>query len=63
MTRDDYSNGYRFGMAYGRNHGLRSLLRLVERDGRQLRGATQAPAYVAGEVDAALVLVQMRGVR
>jgi hypothetical protein len=62
-----YDSGYRFATVYARNHGLRALLFAVRRDASLLaKGARWSTAgigapYIAGEVDAALALVQMRG--
>jgi hypothetical protein len=64
MTRSDYSNGYRFGMAYGHNHGVRSLAKAVRgwADDAYISKPPTAE-YIAGATDAALALVQMRGAR
>lgn len=57
MTRDAYNNGYRFGTVYGFNYGKDSLLRAVRQAGAD-NGRAYVKDYVAGMVDAALVLVQ-----
>jgi hypothetical protein len=55
--RSPYRNGYVFGLAYGRNYGLRSLMASVRRDAAS---GERRPVleYVKGEIDAALAIAQ-----
>lgn len=65
MDATGYTNGARFAFGYEMKHGTAALLRMVERETRYLRGATDgstkrtlAVEYIAGVVDFALALVQ-----